>query len=64
MIVKAMALICSLTPTGHACNTEIFDWTFQDVHSCEVRLREFRIYEIPKLNKKLVLDDCVVTSYN
>ena len=63
MIVKAMALVCTVFVGGESkCNTEFYPTTFQSVQECNVQLMRWRLYELPR-NKKIVLDDCVITSH-
>lgn len=63
MIVKAMALVCTVFAGGKSkCVTEFYPRTFDNVQSCNVQLLRWRMYELPR-NKKIVLDDCVITSY-
>lgn len=63
MIVKAMALVCTVYAGGDSkCVTEFYPTTFQSVQECNAQLFQWRFYELPR-NKKIVLDDCVITSY-
>ena len=63
MIVKAMALVCTVFVGGESkCVTEFYPKTFQSVQACNHKLIQSRHFELPR-NKKIVLDDCVVTSY-
>lgn len=63
MIVKAMALVCTVYAGGDSkCVTEFYPKTFQSVQECNVKLIQWRLYELPR-NQKIVLDDCVITSY-
>lgn len=63
MIVKAMALVCTVFAGGDSkCVTEFYPDTFSSTAACEVQLFRWRMYELPR-NKKIVLDDCVVTNY-
>ena len=63
MIVKAMALVCTVFAGGDSkCVTEFYPETFQSVRECNVKLMQWRLYELPR-NQKIVLDDCVITSY-
>jgi hypothetical protein len=63
MIVKAMALVCTVFAGGESkCVTEFYPSTFKTVQACSVQLMQWRLYELPR-NKKIVLDDCVITSY-
>ena len=64
MMVKAMALVCTVFAGGESkCVTEFYPTTFDTVEECNVQLSRWRLYELPR-NKKIVLDDCVITSYN
>ena len=60
---KAMALICSVwIADGKAkqeCFTHMFKWKFETREQCQLRLIQYRMYEIPK-NYKIILDDCVL----
>ena len=63
MIVKAMALVCTVFAGGESkCATEFYPSTFETVQACNVELMQWRLHELPR-NKKIVLDDCVITSY-
>ena len=63
MIVKAMALVCTVFAGGESkCTTEFYPKTFQSVQACNTQLIRWRLYELPR-NKKIVLDDCVITNY-
>ena len=63
MIVKAMALVCTVFVGGESkCVTEFYPRTFDDVQSCNSQIMQWRLHELPR-NKKIVLDDCVITSY-
>ena len=63
MIVKAMALVCTVFAGGESkCVTEFYPSTFDSVQACNVQLMQWRLHELPR-NKKIVLDDCVITSY-
>lgn len=63
MIVRAMALVCTVYAGGDSkCVTEFYPDTFSSMAACEVQLFRWRMYELPR-NKKIVLDDCIVTSY-
>jgi hypothetical protein len=63
MIVKAMALVCTVFAGGESkCTTEFYPKTFQSVLACNTQLIRWRLYELPR-NKKIVLDDCVITNY-
>ena len=63
MIVKAMALVCVVYAGGESkCVTEFYPRTFDSVQSCNVKLFQWRMHELPR-NKKICLDDCVITSY-
>ncbi len=61
MIVKALALICTLHAVGeHSCPTFVFDKEFSSVKECNTWLIRKRLYNMP-YNQKIVLDDCVIT---
>tara|TARA_R100000426_G_scaffold35860_3_gene28769 strand:+ start:4052 stop:4324 length:273 start_codon:yes stop_codon:yes gene_type:complete len=63
MIVKAMALVCTVFVSGDSkCVTEFYPKTFETMQECNVQLFQWRMYELPR-NKKIVLDDCIITSY-
>ena len=63
MIVKAMALVCTVFAGGDSkCETEFYPRTFDNLQACNAQLIQWRFYELPR-NKKIVLDDCVITSY-
>ena len=63
MIVKAMALVCTVFAGGESkCVTEFYPSSVETVQACNVQLMQWRLYELPR-NKKIVLDDCVITSY-
>ena len=63
MIVKAMALVCTVFAGGESeCKTEFYPRTFDSLPACTAQLIQWRFYELPR-NKKIVLDDCVITSY-
>ncbi len=63
MIVKAMALVCTVFAGGESkCATEFYPSTFETVQACNAQLMQWRLHELPR-NKKIVLDDCVITSY-
>ncbi len=63
MVVKAMALVCTVFAGGESkCETEFYHRTFDNVQACTAQLTQWRFYELPR-NKKIVLDDCVITSY-
>jgi hypothetical protein len=63
MIVKAMALVCTVFAGGDSkCVTEFYPRTFDNLKTCQAQLIQWRLYELPR-NKKIVLDDCVITSY-
>jgi hypothetical protein len=63
MIVKAMALVCTVFAGGESkCTTEFYPKTFQSVQACNAQLIRWRLHELPR-NKKIVLDDCVITNY-
>tara|TARA_R100000406_G_scaffold89224_1_gene75092 strand:+ start:21 stop:236 length:216 start_codon:yes stop_codon:yes gene_type:complete len=61
MIVKALALICTLHAVGeHSCSTVIFEEEFKSVDICTKWLMNKRLYHLPS-NQKVVLDDCIKT---
>ena len=63
MIVKAMALVCTVFAGGDSkCVTEFYPKQYESGRACQVQLIQWRLYELPR-NKKIVLDDCVITSY-
>ena len=63
MIVKAMALVCTVFAGGDSkCVTEFYPRTFDNLQTCQAQLTRWRIHELPR-TKKIVLDDCVITSY-
>tara|TARA_R100000951_G_scaffold54071_1_gene45530 strand:+ start:3174 stop:3377 length:204 start_codon:yes stop_codon:yes gene_type:complete len=63
MIVKAMALVCTVFAGGESkCATEFYPSAFETVQACNIKLMQWRLHELPR-NKKIVLDDCVITSY-
>jgi hypothetical protein len=63
MIVKAMALVCTVFAGGDSkCVTEFYPHTFDNLQTCQAQLIRWRFYELPR-NKKIVLDNCVITSY-
>jgi hypothetical protein len=63
MIVKAIALVCTVMSGGDTeCKTQIPAEEFSSLTSCQQHLTQWRLYGLPR-NQKIVLDDCVVTSY-
>ncbi len=53
MIVKAMALVCTVFVGGESkCVTEFYPKTFNTVEACNVQLFRWRLHELPR-NKKL-----------
>lgn len=53
MIVKAMALVCTVFVGGESkCVTEFYPKTFDDLKACNRQLIQWRHYELPR-NKKL-----------
>jgi len=63
MIVKAIALVCTVMSGGESeCKTIIPTEEFSTIASCQQHLTQWRLYGLPR-NKKIALDDCVVTSY-
>jgi hypothetical protein len=63
MIVKAIALVCTVMSGGESeCKTIIPTEEFSSIASCQQHLTQWRLYGLPR-NKKITLDDCVVTSY-
>ena len=59
---KAVALICTVWlvdgKSKQECLTHMFQWEFESRQQCELRLINYRIYDLPK-NQKIVLDDCI-----
>ncbi len=62
MVIKAMALVCTVFAGGESkCVTEFYPETFSNLQSCQQQLTSWRLYELPR-NKKIVLDDCIITN--
>ncbi len=59
---KAMVLMCSVWIVNgqpqQQCFTHMFEWEFKTSQQCELRLAQYRIYELPK-DHKIILDDCI-----
>ena len=59
---KAMVLMCGVWivkgQPQQQCFTHMFEWEFKTSQQCELRLAQYRIYELPK-NQKIILDDCI-----
>lgn len=63
MIVKAIALLCTIASGGESeCKTIIPTEEFSSLANCQQHLTQWRMYGLPR-NQKIVLDDCVVTNY-